>query len=172
MANPNLAAPTSTPTPPPPEAKTIKRYQHLNLKRTRTPLFKRVLVYNYSEKTVRVTPEKTLRTSLPPSPPPPPHIPNSNLPPRPLVLAHPTHHHCHRLRLPFPCPGRLTIFVDSETESIPSLRNVSPEGEGNVELVSIFLNMMGWRTGVLRRFGGLRVLYVVGDGDEEEERRG
>ncbi len=156
----NLTAPTSIPTPPPPTDNKTK------IRTTKSPFFKRVLVYNYSDKSVRVTPEKTFRISPSPLPPILPPLPNLTSPP----LALPTYHNCYRLRLPFPCPPRITIFVDSETEAIPSLRNVSPEGEGNVELARLHLNMMGWRTGVLRWFGGLRALYVVGNG--EEERRG
>ena len=63
--------------------------------------------------------------------------------------------------LPLPSGyDRVTIFVDAETESKPSIKNIGEDGQINVMLATIYLNRLGTMNRVLRRMGFLSTLYV------------
>lgn len=60
-------------------------------------------------------------------------------------------------------PSRLsqvTIFLDSQTETTPTTKEITPDGDSNVKLAKIYLNKLGFSNSVLRCLGQLSTLYV------------
>ena len=65
----------------------------------------------------------------------------------------------HELRIPQRTP-EVTIFVDSENDSEPTIENTTRDGYSNAMLVKLYLNRLGATNQVLRFFGQLTTLYV------------
>ena len=63
----------------------------------------------------------------------------------------------------FDLPKRkqVTIYVDSETKSKPTIVSESAGGEHNLELGTIYLDLLGMIPKLLRFFGQISTLYVM-----------
>lgn len=55
---------------------------------------------------------------------------------------------------------QVTIFLDSQTVTTPTLTEIAPDGESNVKIAKIYLNKLGFSNSVLRFLGQLSTLYV------------
>ena len=71
------------------------------------------------------------------------------------------------LKVDLPKRNQVTIFIDAETESKPTIASRSAGGASNVELTTLFLDRLGIVPRLLRSFGKLSTLYVVGAAFEE-----
>ncbi|KAL9118959.1 MAG: hypothetical protein Q9187_004486 [Circinaria calcarea] len=100
------------------------------------PLCKRVIVYDGDQKTAKVTSEKNVISS-----------------------SRSEQDEYQKLRLPRR-QSSVTIFVDSETKSKPTVDNVTPEGHSNVMLAKLYLDRLGSWAQVLRFLGQLSTVYV------------
>ena len=65
------------------------------------------------------------------------------------------------LEFDLPTGKQVTIFVDDETESKPTIASKGPRGERNVELATIYLDRLGIIPNLFRFFGQLSTLYVM-----------
>src|SRR5436190_12822848 len=65
-----------------------------------------------------------------------------------------------KVQLP-PRESRVTIFVDSETESKPTTNNTAEDGHSNVFLARIYLDRLSRVEQILRFLGQLRTLYIT-----------
>ncbi len=63
--------------------------------------------------------------------------------------------------LKIPKRKQVTIFVDAETESKPTIACKDPGGESNVELATLYLDRLGMIPNLFRLFGRLSTLYVM-----------
>lgn len=63
------------------------------------------------------------------------------------------------MQLP-PRINEVTIFLDHETESRPTIDAIDEKGHGNVMLAKIHLNKLGFSNTILRFLGQLSTLYV------------
>lgn len=98
--------------------------------RVMTPRHK-VIVYDCEENTVEVKSEKNV-----------------------------VHKDYKRIRVPSRTTNEVTIFVDPETESKPTIDVTDRKGHGNVMVAKIHLNKLGFSNSVLRFLGQLSTLYV------------
>lgn len=60
-----------------------------------------------------------------------------------------------------PKRNQVTIFVDPETKSKPTIARRGADGQNNVELATLNLNRLGAYHQVLRFLGLLSTLYVM-----------
>ena len=67
---------------------------------------------------------------------------------------------CQKLDLPSNC-NQVTIFVDSQTESIATTERTGKDGRGNEVLTTLYLYRLGAFDQVLRFLGLLSTLYVM-----------
>ena len=63
---------------------------------------------------------------------------------------------------------QVTIFVDPETESKPTIASRGADGQSNVILATLYLNRLGVYHQVLRFLGLLSTLYVINAGPWSE----
>ncbi|MCJ1249550.1 hypothetical protein MMC30_006776 [Trapelia coarctata] len=65
-------------------------------------------------------------------------------------------------KIPLPSlPNQVMIFVDSKTESKPTMDNASEDGHSNVMLAKLYLGRLGGFTKILRIIGVLSTLYIT-----------
>ena len=67
---------------------------------------------------------------------------------------------CQIVDLP-PNRKQVTIFVDPETESKPTIDSRAADGQSNVVLATLYLNRLGAFHQVLRFLGLMSTLYVI-----------
>ncbi|KAL9135289.1 MAG: hypothetical protein Q9175_003525 [Cornicularia normoerica] len=68
--------------------------------------------------------------------------------------------HSQKVDLP-PKRNQVTIFVDAETESTPTIASKGADGQSNAVLVTLYLDRLGAYHRVLRFLGLLSTLYVI-----------
>lgn len=56
--------------------------------------------------------------------------------------------------------SQVTIFLDSQTVTKPTTKEITPDGGSNVKIAKIYLNKLGFSNSVLRHLGRLSTLYV------------
>lgn len=95
------------------------------------PSWRKVLVYDCEQRTVKVTSERNINLD-----------------------------HCHKLDLP-PNRRQVTIFVDRQTESKPTIASQGADGRSNVQLATLYLDHLGAFHRVLHFQGLLSTLYVM-----------
>lgn len=116
-----------------------------NRGKTKSPPWHRVVVYDCDRNTVEVKNELELdrsRSSLPVL-----NNPNSSL------------EQYQRVKLPSGL-SQVTIFLDSQTVTTPTTKEIAEDGDSNVKLAKIYLNKLGFSNSVLRFLGQLSTLYV------------
>ena len=68
--------------------------------------------------------------------------------------------HCQKVYIPPQCK-EVTIFVDAETESKPTIASRGAEGQNKVKLATLNLYRLGAYHQLLRFLGLLSTLYVM-----------
>lgn len=65
------------------------------------------------------------------------------------------------LKFDLPRQKQVNIYVDAETESIPTMASMNAGGKCNVFIVTIYLDRLGIVPNLFRSFGLLPTLYVM-----------
>lgn len=75
--------------------------------------------------------------------------------------------YCQAVELP-PKRKQVTIFMDAETESEPTIHSKGSEGQNNIELATLYLDRLSKFQKFLRHLGKLSTLYVMSAGPLSE----